>query len=189
MDSMLIRDDDGQEIEIEVARIIKLAWLDVSGQEQEVEGQAIRIKAIEQDSDVEGHVFRVKWRDDQEREHEISGPMRVTYLDDDGREQEVEGHAHRFSDLHLKRDVRALRGVSWRWRDEAPPEAKRQPGVGVIAQDVEAVFPELVMTGPDGVKRVDYLGLIGPLIEAVKELDARLRVLEERLGEQEEKER
>jgi hypothetical protein len=46
--------------------------------------------------------------------------------------------------------IEKLRGVSWRWRDEAPPEAKEQPGVGVIAQDVEAVFPELVTTGSDG---------------------------------------
>ncbi len=73
--------------------------------------------------------------------------------------------------------------MSWRWRDEAPPSAKQQPTVGVIAQDVEAAFPELVTTGPDGIKRVDYLGLIGPLIEAVKELDARLREVERRLEE------
>ena len=65
--------------------------------------------------------------------------------------------------------------------DEAPQEAKAQPGIGVIAQEVEAVFPELVTTGADGIKRVDYAGLVGPLIEAVKELDARVRALEERL--------
>jgi hypothetical protein len=57
--------------------------------------------------------------------------------------------------------------------------------MGVIAQDVEAVFPELVTTGADGHKRVAYTGLIGPLIEAVKELDERLRAVEERLGDRE----
>ena len=77
--------------------------------------------------------------------------------------------------------LRRLRGVTWRWRDDAPAEAKAQPGMGVIAQDVERVFPELVSTGPDGYKRVAYHGLIGPLIEAVKELDDRLRAVEERL--------
>jgi hypothetical protein len=75
-----------------------------------------------------------------------------------------------------------IRGVSWRWREEAPPEAKEQPGIGVIAQEVEAVFPELVETGPDGLKRVDYVGLIGPMIEAIKELDERLQALEQRLA-------
>jgi hypothetical protein len=71
-----------------------------------------------------------------------------------------------------------LRGVTWEWQEDAPPDAKHQPGIGVIAQDVEAVFPELVQTGADGIKRVNYVGLIGPLIEAIKELDARLRALE-----------
>ena len=48
----------------------------------------------------------------------------------------------------------------------------------MVAQDVEKVFPELVSTGWNGYKRVDYVGLIGPLIEAVKELDQRLSILE-----------
>jgi hypothetical protein len=76
--------------------------------------------------------------------------------------------------------IQQLRGVTWEWRDEAPQDAKEQPGMGVIAQEVEKVFPELVETTPEGLKRVEYSGLIAPLIEAVKELDDRLRALEER---------
>lgn len=72
-------------------------------------------------------------------------------------------------------------GVTWRWRDDAPDAAKDQPSIGMIAQEVERIFPELVTTGDDGVKRVDYVGLVGPLIEAVKELDERVRVLEAEL--------
>ena len=56
-----------------------------------------------------------------------------------------------------------------------------QPGMGVIAQDVERVFPELVETTLEGLKRVEYTGLIAPIIEAIKELDDRLRALEARL--------
>jgi hypothetical protein len=74
-----------------------------------------------------------------------------------------------------------IRGVSWRWRDDAPAETKELAGMGVIAQEVEEVFPELVVTGPDGIKRVDYRGLIGPVVEAIKELDERVRALEQRL--------
>jgi hypothetical protein len=55
--------------------------------------------------------------------------------------------------------------------------------MGVIAQEVEKVFPDLVETDEQGVKRVAYHGLVAPLIEAVKELDDRLRALEERLQE------
>jgi hypothetical protein len=79
--------------------------------------------------------------------------------------------------------LRRLRGVRWRWRDDAPDDAKATAPMGVVAQDVEAVFPELVVTDAKGHKRVSYMGLIGPLIEAVKELDERLRAVEARLAE------
>jgi hypothetical protein len=79
--------------------------------------------------------------------------------------------------------LRRLRGVRWRWRDDAPDDAKATAPMGVVAQDVEAVFPELVVTDAKGHKRVSYTGLIGPLIEAVKELDERLRAVEARLAE------
>lgn len=65
----------------------------------------------------------------------------------------------------------------WEWRDDAPEEVKKQPGMGVIAQEVEKVFPDLVVT-EDGIKKVAYHGLIAPLIEAVKELDERVTLLE-----------
>jgi Chaperone of endosialidase len=81
--------------------------------------------------------------------------------------------------------IKQLRGVTWEWREEAPQEAKEQPGLGVIAQEVEKVFPELVETTPEGYKRVEYSGLIAPLIEAVKELDDRVRELERRLAGEE----
>jgi trimeric autotransporter adhesin len=77
--------------------------------------------------------------------------------------------------------IARLRGVTWEWREDAPDEAKEQPGMGVIAQDVEKVFPALVETDDEGRKKVAYHGLIGPLIEAVKELDERLRAVEARL--------
>jgi trimeric autotransporter adhesin len=80
--------------------------------------------------------------------------------------------------------IQQLRGVTWEWRDDAPDDAKDQAGIGVIAQELEAVFPELVTTDAHGLKKVNYLGLIAPLIEAVKELDARLAALEAKATEQ-----
>ena len=81
---------------------------------------------------------------------------------------------------HTER-ISQLRGVAWQWRGDAPSQAKQQPAIGVIAQDVERVFPELVVTDAQGRKRVNYVGLIAPLIEAVKELDTRLQAVERRL--------
>ena len=71
-----------------------------------------------------------------------------------------------------------MRGVSWQWRDDNPA-GLTGTDAGVIAQEVEAVFPELVSTDERGFKTVSYGGLVAVLIEAVKELDTRLQRLEE----------
>ena len=64
--------------------------------------------------------------------------------------------------------VDQLHGVYFPWRD--PKLAGNQ--VGLIAQDVEKTFPDLVHVGWKGYKTVNYIGLIGPIINAVKELYA-----------------
>ena len=73
--------------------------------------------------------------------------------------------------------VRRLRGVSFEWREDLQP-GQSGTDLGVIAQEVEQVFPELVGVDQRGYKTVNYVGLIAPLIEAVKELDARITALE-----------
>jgi hypothetical protein len=57
-----------------------------------------------------------------------------------------------------------LKGVEFDWKDN------NQPSMGVIAQELEKVLPELVSTMDNGSKVVNYNGLIALLIEAVKEL-------------------
>jgi hypothetical protein len=75
--------------------------------------------------------------------------------------------------------IRRLRGVRWQWRDDAPAEARAQAGMGVIAQEVQAVFPELVRTSRTGVKRVRYDGLVAPLMASAGELNRRMEALED----------
>ena len=85
------------------------------------------------------------------------------------------------SDERLKENVKVidnaldkldqLRGVTFDWIDR---DDKRSGGI--IAQELEKVMPELVkevdsLKSEDGFKAVDYNGLIGLLIEAVKELN------------------
>ena len=78
-----------------------------------------------------------------------------------------------------------IRGVTWTWNEQAGPLVKipGSPDAGVIAQEVEAEFPELIVTDAEGYKRVNYTGLVGVVIEAVKELKARNEALEKRLAE------
>ena len=44
--------------------------------------------------------------------------------------------------------------------------------IGVIAQEVEDIFPQVVHTDSQGYKSVEYSKLVAPLIEAVKTLKA-----------------
>ena len=53
--------------------------------------------------------------------------------------------------------------------------------LGLIAQEVEKVYPEAVTEGPDGFKVLEYQALVAPLIEAVKELKAENDALKVRL--------
>ena len=67
-----------------------------------------------------------------------------------------------------------INGVSFKWK------ANGEKSLGVIAQNIEEVFPELVKDGEDH-KSVNYNGLIGVLIEAVKELSDEVNELKQRL--------
>ncbi len=71
-----------------------------------------------------------------------------------------------------------MSGVAYDWRDDVR-EAKYYPGpqIGLLGQDVEEIFPELVGTDSRGYKYVHYQKLVAPLIEAVKELKAQNEAL------------
>ncbi len=68
--------------------------------------------------------------------------------------------------------VMKLRGVSFDWkRDEfADRNFSDQPQIGLIAQEVEKVFPELVTKDSQGYRAVEYQNLVPVLIEAIKEM-------------------
>ena len=55
---------------------------------------------------------------------------------------------------------------------------------GIMAQEIEEIFPELVRTADDemGTKSVNYVGLIAPMIEATKELSAENAALKAELA-------
>jgi len=93
------------------------------------------------------------------------------------------GNVTAYSDARLKTDIHTindalsicgkLRGVSYKWI------ADGKPSIGVIAQEVEEVLPEVVLTqqvldptGEREVKSVDYGKIVGVLINAINELKA-----------------
>ena len=87
----------------------------------------------------------------------------------------AQGNVTAYSDERLKDNIepienavhklKAIQGVTYNRNDiEGNP---RQ--TGVVAQQVERVLPEVVMTNDDGIKTVAYGNMVGLLIEAIKE--------------------
>jgi hypothetical protein len=81
--------------------------------------------------------------------------------------------------------VTALQPVHFNWRTTEFPERHwgDARAYGLIAQEVEAVLPELVVTNDDGYKAVDYSKLPLLTIQAVKELKERVAELERLIEE------
>ena len=85
------------------------------------------------------------------------------------------------SDVNLKDNIQTivnpldkiikLNGVTFNWKEN------QKPSIGVIAQELEKVLPELVTQGD--IKSVNYNGLIGVLIEAVKEQQKQIQELKD----------
>ncbi len=95
------------------------------------------------------------------------------------------------SDHRLKKDIQPLGnntlkkiaqigGYSYFWRKEEFPQKhfSESQQIGLIAQELEEQFPALVKTGDDGFKSVNYNGFTAVLLEAVKELNAKVEKLE-----------
>lgn len=79
--------------------------------------------------------------------------------------------------------ILALRGVNYYYRNDIP--GRKLPGgmqYGFIAQELERVFPELVTTATDGYKQINPIGLIAPIIESVRDINARLARLEKTIS-------
>ncbi|HSH20295.1 MAG TPA: tail fiber domain-containing protein [Draconibacterium sp.] len=76
--------------------------------------------------------------------------------------------------------IELIEGVSYDWRQDEFPEKNfsSDKQIGVIAQELEAQFPELVKTNNDGYKSVNYNGFTAVLLEAVKELNSKVEKLE-----------
>ena len=73
--------------------------------------------------------------------------------------------------------VKQLQGVKYKWIND-----DNQPSIGVIAQEVEKVLPEVVSTNDNGLKSVSYGNIIGLLIEAIKEQQVCIEELKKKLN-------
>ena len=75
--------------------------------------------------------------------------------------------------------VKELRGVSFDWKELNEKEkttihSHEGHDIGVIAQEIQAQYPELVTERENGYLAVDYVKLTAVLLQAIKELDAKV---------------
>ncbi len=106
------------------------------------------------------------------------GTLNSTFSGDD---LTVQGDVTSVSDVRTKENIETvansldlvsqLRGV---WYNKIGKDERK---VGVIAQEVEEVLPEVVHTDTEGMKAVDYGKMVGVLIEAIKDLKAEIEEL------------
>jgi hypothetical protein len=75
--------------------------------------------------------------------------------------------------------VKQMRGVTYTRNDQ---EDKKRVYAGVIAQEMEQIFPEVVFENPDGTKAVSYGSIVSVLIEAIKEQQNQIDELKAKLG-------
>jgi hypothetical protein len=88
--------------------------------------------------------------------------------------------AFSLSDIKYKNNIKKIdsaldkldkiSGVEFEWNSDSPYEGR---DIGVLAQDVEKVLPEIVTTRSNGAKAVRYEKLVPLIIEAIKELKDR----------------
>ena len=101
--------------------------------------------------------------------------------------------AYNSSDERLKDNIEVIqgsldkigeiRGVEFDWNDKSPGWAKeRGHDVGVIAQEVQKVVPEIVVERKNGFLGVDYKRLVPLLIESIKELKEEVEDLKKKLN-------
>ncbi|WP_159452667.1 tail fiber domain-containing protein [Pedobacter nyackensis] len=111
-----------------------------------------------------------------------------------GQDATINGNFYTPSDRNLKTHIETLttvlqkidqiRGVSFEYKDQT----KYATGIkiGVIAQELQKVYPEMVTKGKDGYLKVDYTQLTGMLIQAVKEQQKEIDALKIRMDKQQE---
>ena len=91
-----------------------------------------------------------------------------------------------YSDIKLKKNIElipnalekvlSVRGVTFERIDTG------NRGAGVIAQEIEQILPEVVMEDENGIKSVAYGNMVGLLIEAIKEQQAHINRLEQKIN-------
>ena len=100
--------------------------------------------------------------------------------------------AYYSSDISLKDNIRPIesaifkvqqiRGVTFDWNEKSNKlQQEKGHDVGLIAQEVEKVLPEVVQIREDGIKAISYEKVVPLLVEAIKEQQVTIENLTKRI--------
>ena len=74
--------------------------------------------------------------------------------------------------------VSKIRGVEFLWKSDYKPKTLETPtDIGVIAQEIKEVLPELIIEGNDGFLRVNYPQITSLLVNAFNEQNSKLNMI------------
>ena len=79
--------------------------------------------------------------------------------------------------------INSIGGYTFDWNEEKQ-DIYKGTDIGVIAQEIEEVLPELVQTRENGFKAVKYDKLVSLLIEGIKDLSAEVDELKRKVNNQ-----
>ncbi|MES2528161.1 MAG: tail fiber domain-containing protein [Bdellovibrionota bacterium] len=80
----------------------------------------------------------------------------------------------------LKLNVYNFQYDNQKFKDKKLPEGER---MGLMADEVEKLFPECIAKDAEGYRYVNYTMMIAPLLETVKQLEQKVSQLEKQLSE------
>lgn len=93
------------------------------------------------------------------------------------------GNITAYSDRRTKGELKELSGSLEKLKTLTGYEylmiTSNEKSMGFLADEVEKVFPTAVIEDENGIQKVAYIQLIAPILEAIKELDERIKKLEE----------
>ena len=102
--------------------------------------------------------------------------------------------AYYSSDISLKDNIRPIesaifkvkqiRGVTFDWNEKSNKlQQEKGHDVGLIAQEVEKVLPEVVQIREDGIRAISYEKVVPLLVEAIKEQQKQIDELTKKIEE------
>ena len=99
--------------------------------------------------------------------------------------------AFQSSDKRLKTNIQKIKkplekilklnGMSFEWKRDINEKVENKTNIGIIAQEVEKVLPEIVKKRDDGYLAVKYEQLVPVLIEGIKEQQEQIDELKKKL--------